>query len=130
MLLYLQKGLGKKYWIFLDGSDVGISATQKDAHDIPMVKIQAVKKKILAQLKHYPKFDGFDIKSHVVGKSKKSIKKLDALGKLYSITYKSEFDGKLYQHNFKTKPTIKAASEKKLDIIGGRYSITDRGIVG
>lgn len=130
MILYLQKNsIGKKYWIYKRGNEYGITTAQKEANDFALNELEKVKRDITRALSNYPKYVGFSIHSHMDKVSRKASVK-NTIGQLVSIVYKSADDGQLYQHTFKTKPSLIASSEKKLEIIGGKYSITDRGIVG
>lgn len=132
MKLYLQKGNGPKYWVHLKANGVvGVSSYAKDATDIPMQNISRVKHTILTHAVNHPQLEGLTIKSHVVKVTDKSknIGK-NTIGKLASLTYKSSEDGQLYHHTFKSQPALAYSSEKKLVIIGGKYKITDRGIIG
>lgn len=130
MKLYLQKTPnGAKYWIYKDGKEIGITTIQKDATDFPLNFLSDIKKKVVRQLAHYPKYAGYSVHSVMNTSGKKRTEK-NTLGVIHTIVYKSADDGKLYTHTFKRKPTLIASSLKKLDIIGGNYTITDRGVVG
>lgn len=130
MKLYLQKNSkGKKYWILLEGKTYGITDVSKDAHDFLLSDLERHKKQVVKGLAHYPKFIGYSIHSNLTSSSKKKTKE-NTLGTLVSVVYKSSDDGKLYTHTFKSKPTLIAISQKKLEIVGGKYNITDRGIIG
>lgn len=55
-----------------------------------------------------------------------------AFGTLVELTYQSERDGRLYRHTFRksSRPLVVASPDgKQLQIVGGRFAFTDRGIV-
>ncbi len=55
-----------------------------------------------------------------------------AFGTLVEVTYQSERDGQLYRHTFRktSRPLVVASHDgKQLQIVGGRFAFTERGIV-
>ncbi len=55
-----------------------------------------------------------------------------AFGTLVEVVYQSERDGQLYRHTFRksSRPLVVASHDgKQVQIVGGRFAFTDRGIV-
>ena len=91
----------------------------------------APREKIKKAEKLFREFTGEE--PHSVVKLK--VPRIDAglvFGQLIQVGYKSARDGKLYRHTFranKSRPLIVASHDgKTVQIVGGRYAFTDRGI--
>jgi hypothetical protein len=140
-----------KLWVTGVGNDVMVDTLRKHAADFPAHEVSKLARKINTFIKHHHKLHDYSIyseptpvaratlsrKKSVPAKKKTTKKspktttlKSKPLGKLVSVVYKSPVDGVTLVHDFKHHPTLHAPTGHSLAITGGKFKITDRGIIG
>jgi hypothetical protein len=140
-----------KLWVTGVGNDIMVDTLKKNAADFPAHEVSKIAAKIMTFIKRHHKLHTYSIYSEptptaratlsrkkTATPKKKTAKKSPKtttlkskpLGKLVSVVYKSSVDGVTLVHDFKHQPTLSAPSGHSLAISGGKFKITDRGIIG
>lgn len=140
-----------KLWVTAVGNNVMVDTQKKNAASFPKTEVMKTARIVQAFIKNHHKLHEYSIYSEepttpretlkrkptakkTVKKAKKPSKtatlKGRPLGKLVSVVYKSHVDGVTLVHDFKHQPTLKSTNGHSLEISGGKFKITDRGIIG